>query len=159
MKVLYQIREAVAAKVAAEMPDVELIAIPLDASVPTDVAGEVLLTYPWAAPNLPHVLARGVRWVHALGTGVDAFPLHLLTDQTLTCSRGGSAIPIAEWVLATMLAFEKHLPESWVHCAPQQGWSRAALGTLSDKTLGLVGIGGIGTAVARRSLPFGMRVQ
>jgi phosphoglycerate dehydrogenase-like enzyme len=32
-------------------------------------------------------------------------------------------------------------------------------GTLSGRTLGLVGLGAIGTAVARRALPFGMRVR
>jgi len=96
--------------------------------------------------------------VHALGTGVDAFPLHLLEGRVLTCSRGASAVPIAEWVMAVMLAFEKRLPESWIHAVPAQGWSRASLGGLHGKTLGLVGLGGIGTAVAQRALPFGMRV-
>jgi phosphoglycerate dehydrogenase-like enzyme len=159
MKVLYQIREAVAAKVRAAAPQVELIAIPHEGPLPSGVSGEVLLTYPWASPNLDKILASGVGWIHALGTGVDAFPFHLLTGQTLTCSRGGSAVPIAEWVLATMLAFEKRLPESWIHSVPPDGWSRAALGTLSGKTLGLVGLGGIGSAVAQRALPFGMRVR
>ena len=104
MKVLHQIRAAVAAKVVAAMPEVELIAVLPEGDVPAGVTGDVLLTYPWASPNLGQILARGVRWIHALGTGVDAFPFHLLSGQTLTCSRGGSAVPIAEWVLATMLA-------------------------------------------------------
>src|SRR5262249_40179871 len=105
------------------------------------------------------VLARGVRWVHILGTGVDGFPLALLADQTLTCSRGGSAVPIAEWVLAVMLAFEKRLPEAWVRAAPADWWRSVRLGTLHGRTLGLVGLGAIGTAVAERALPFGMRVR
>jgi phosphoglycerate dehydrogenase-like enzyme len=105
------------------------------------------------------VLTRGVRWVHALGTGVDRFPLHLLRGRVLTCSRGGSAVPIAEWVLAVMLAFEKRLPESWIHAAPAGGWHRDGLGTLRGKTVGLVGLGGIGSAVAERALPFGMCVR
>ena len=159
MKVLHQIRAAVAAKVVAEMPEVELIAVPLEGDIPAGVTGEVLLTYPWASPNLHQILTRGVRWIHALGTGVDAFPFHLLSGQALTCSRGGSAVPIAEWVLATMLAFEKRLPESWIHSVPAEGWSRAALGTLDGKTLGLIGLGGINTAVAQRALPFGMHVR
>ena len=159
MKILCQIREALAARVADAVPDITVVRIPLEGDLPAGIDGEVLLTYPWASPNLRLVLARGVRWVHALGTGVDAFPFHLLTGQTLTCSRGGSAVPIAEWVLAMMLAFEKQLPEAWIHSLPPNGWSRAALGTLSGRTLGLVGLGGIGKAVAQRALPFGMRVQ
>jgi phosphoglycerate dehydrogenase-like enzyme len=159
MRILHQISGALAVQVAAAVPDMEVVAIPRQGDLPAGVHGEILLTYPWAAPNLRHVLARGVRWIHALGTGVDAFPFALLNGQTLTCSRGGSAIPIAEWVLAMMLAFEKRLPESWIGDIPAQGWSRATLGTLHGKMLGLVGFGGIGTAVAQRALPFGMGVR
>ena len=159
MKVLYQIRDDLAAKVAAALPAVEFVAIPREGDVPAGSDGEVLLTYPWAAPNLPQVLTRGVRWIHVLGTGVDAFPLHLLNGQALTCSRGASAIPIAEWVLAMMLAFEKRLPEAWIHAVPPGRSGRGDLGTLHGKTLGLVGFGGIGRGVALRALPFGMRVR
>jgi phosphoglycerate dehydrogenase-like enzyme len=122
------------------------------------VQGEVLLTYPWASPNLRQVLARGVRWIHVIGTGIDAFPLPLLGDQILTCSRGASAVPIAEWVLAMLLAFEKRLPEAWIREPPADGWSRGERGGLHGKTLGLLGFGAIGSAVAQRALPFGMRV-
>ena len=157
MNVLSQVRAELTAKIARELPDANVITIPSTGELPSDVAGEVLLTYPWASSNLRLVLDRGVRWVHVLGTGVDAFPLHLLAGQVLTCSRGGSAIPIAEWVLAAMLAFEKQLPDVWIHEVPA-AWGRAALGALHGRSLGLVGFGGIGTAVAQRALPFGMRV-
>jgi len=159
LSVLVQLRPALADRVAHAVPkDVAVTPIPAEGDLPADLLGEVLLTLPWAGPNLAQVLSRGVRWIHALGTGIDAFPFHLLSDQILTCSRGASAIPIAEWVLAAMLAFEKRFPDSWIHAVPSQGWSRMALGGLYGKTLGLVGLGGIGTAVAERALPFGMRV-
>jgi phosphoglycerate dehydrogenase-like enzyme len=93
-----------------------------------------------------------------LGTGVDRFPLEALGNCVLTCSRGGSAVPIAEWVLATMLAFEKHLPDMWIH-EPVARPMPDALGTLAGKTLGLVGLGGIALAVARRALAFDMQVR
>jgi phosphoglycerate dehydrogenase-like enzyme len=159
MKVLTQVREALAAQVAAAVPEVELVPVARDGEPPPGVEGEVLLTYPWASPNLDRILPRGVRWVHVIGTGVDAFPLELLGDQVLTCSRGASAVPIAEWVLAMMLAFEKRLPDTWITSLPPAGWNRAALGTLDGKVLGLVGFGAIGSAVARRALPFGMRLR
>lgn len=154
LRVLVQIREALARRVAEAVPEATVVPIPAQGDVPPGAAGEILLTLPWGAPNLEQVLSRGVRWIHVLGTGIDRFPLHLLTDQTLTCSRGASAVPIAEWVLAVMLAAEKRLPEVWSRDAS----NRRALGTLAGRTLGLVGLGGIGTAVAARALPFGMRV-
>jgi phosphoglycerate dehydrogenase-like enzyme len=159
VRVLAQVRETLARRVADAVPEVEVTAIPLEGDLPHGVTGEVLLTLPWDSPTLSRALGRGVRWVHALGTGVDAFPLHLLTDQTLTCSRGASAVPIAEWVLAMMLAFEKRLPDAWIRRAPAEGWSRTRLGTLAGKTLGLLGLGAIAVAVAERALPFGMRVR
>lgn len=159
LTILAQVRAPLLARVADAVPDVDVVRIPGDGAVPADVGGEVLLTLPWGSANLAQVLSRGVRWVHALGTGIDAFPLELLGDRILTCSRGASAVPIAEWVLAVMLAFEKRLPESWIGAPPPQGRSRAMLGTLHGKVLGLVGLGGIGTAVAARALAFGMRVR
>jgi len=158
-RVLVHVRPALAERVAAAAPDVDVVVVPLDGGVPADVHGDVLLTLPWATPSLADVLARGVRWVHVLGTGIDRFPVALVGDRPLTCSRGGSAVPIAEWVLAVMLAHEKRLPEAWIHEPPAAGWSRMALGTLAGRTLGLVGFGGIGRAVAVRALPFGMRVR
>jgi phosphoglycerate dehydrogenase-like enzyme len=159
LRVLSHVRPALAGRIAAAVPGVDVIPIPPDDPPAHGADGEVLLTLARAAPNLSDVLARGVRWVHILGTGVDGFPIDRLTHQILTCSRGGSAVPIAEWVLAVMLAFEKRLPDAWVQAAPAEWWRRVRLGTLDGKTLGLVGVGGIGTAVATRALPFGMRVR
>lgn len=139
-------------------PDVELLWVPGEGEPPPEARGEVLLTLPWGTPNLARVLERGVRWVHAIGTGVDGFPLDQLGGRTLTCSRGASAVPIAEWVLAVMLAFAKRLPETWIH-APPERWSTASLDALAGRTLGILGIGSIGAAVAERALSFGMRVR
>jgi phosphoglycerate dehydrogenase-like enzyme len=160
LRVLAQIRGGLVTRLAAAIPDVEVVTVPPEGELAPDLRGEVLLTLPWSTPNTASLLERGVRWIHAIGTGVDAFPCHLLRDdQILTCSRGGSAIPIAEWVLAVMLAFEKRLPDAWIHDVPADGWRGKALGTLHRRTLGLVGVGGIGTAVAERALPFGMTVR
>ncbi len=155
--VLSHVPPALLGRVGREFPDVDIVAVLEHGELQPEVRGEVLLTFTWGAPNLAEIVTRGVRWVHTYGTGVDGFPFHALGDQVLTCSRGASAIPISEWVLAVMLAEEKDLPAAWVHEAPQH-WSLAALGGLYGKTLGLVGLGGIGRAVAVHALGFGMRV-
>src|SRR5262249_60605356 len=84
-------------------------------------------------------------------------PLHELRGVPLTCSRGASAIPISEWVIAMMLAAEKRLPESWIH-EPPEHWNILDLGGLHGRTLGLLGLGGIAQATAQRALAFGMTV-
>jgi phosphoglycerate dehydrogenase-like enzyme len=101
---------------------------------------------------------RGVRWIHTLGTGIDRFPLDAVGERVLTCARRASAIPMAEWTLAMLLAFEKQLPGAWVS-EPPEHWNMAHLGGLHGKTLGLVGLGGIGEAIAARALPFGVRLR
>lgn len=145
-------------EVAAALPDLEMVPIPADAPLPVDVQGEVLLTLMRGAPNITAVLERGVRWVHTIGTGVDEFPLPLLGDRVLTCSRGANAVPIAEWVMAQILAFEKRLPDTWVD-SPPETWGAPNLGSLAGQTLAVLGMGSIGTHLARRALAFDMRVR
>lgn len=138
-------------------PGIEIVKLSRDNVA--DCRADVVLTPMKGSVALRDVLTRvhGLRWVHVLGTGVDTFPFELAGDRLITCSRGATAVPIAEWVLAMMLSFEKRLPESWV-VAPPADWSRANLGTLEGQTLGLLGFGTIGREIATRALAFDMRI-
>lgn len=143
--------------IIAQFQDVEFIYVPRQGDIPEDASGDALLTIPRDYPNLAGLLDRGVEWVHVTSTGIDGFPLNLLGSRVMTCSRGTGAIAISEWCLAMMLAFEKDLPNVWLDEPPER-WFTAELGALYGKTLGLIGLGGIGTAVARRALAFDMTV-
>jgi len=122
--------------------------------VPPDA--EVLVTLLGDPDAIRELLVPSIAWAHVLGAGVDGFPFDVLGDRLLTCSRGAAAVAIAEWVMAVMLAREKSLPESWID-GPAR-WNSASLGTLAGRTVGLVGIGAIGTEIARRALAFDARV-
>ncbi|MBW2273170.1 MAG: hypothetical protein JRG96_07855 [Deltaproteobacteria bacterium] len=158
LRVLTQLPVASLESVTSRFPDIEFVEVPTEGALPEGVEGEVLLTFAWGSPNLGEIAQRGVRWIHTIGTGIDRFPVEFVGDRILSCSRGASAVPIAEWTLAVMLAFEKQLPERWVSDPPER-WNWAELGSLEGKTLGLVGLGGIGCAVATRARAFGMQVQ
>lgn len=158
LRVLTHVPVQLLDSVRRALPEVELVEIPMRGAIPDAARGEVLLTHAKGSPNLAEAVARGVRWVHAYGTGVNGFPFEALGGRPLTCSRGASAIPIAEWVLAVMLAAEKDLPGTWIH-EPVEHWSIGALGGLYGRNLSLIGLGGIGRAVASRALAFGMRVR
>lgn len=161
MRVLTQFGERSAEQARAAAPHVDAVAIPTEGDLPEGLTGDALVTLAWGSSNLAQVLERGVTWVHTIGTGVDRFPLDLIGDDvTLTCSRGASAVPIAEWVLAAMLAFEKRFPQSWI-TEPLPSWEgrTAHLGGLRGKTLGLIGFGGIARAAAVRALAFDMTVR
>ncbi len=119
---------------------------------------QVLATIGTRREDLAPLLTEAVSWVHVLGTGVDGFPFDLLGDRTLTCSRGASAVAISEFVLAAMLAFEKGLPGIWID-SPPAWWGAAALGSLAGRSLGLIGLGAIGSGVAKRALAFDMTVR
>lgn len=158
LEVLTTFPVAMLARVSEALPFVRITQIPADEAPSEQIRGEVLLIPPWDPGHLAQALERGVRWVHTIGTGVDRVPLELIGDRLLTCSRGASGIPIAEWVLAVMLAFAKRLPEVFLEDEPAE-WSSDSLGGLYGARLGLVGLGGIGEAVARHALSFGMRVR
>jgi phosphoglycerate dehydrogenase-like enzyme len=123
-----------------------------------DITADVLFGgYPDWARTL-ELLERGVRWVQLSGTGIDGAPPELFERAgVVTCARGASAVPISEYVLAVMLAFVKHLPEFWI-TEPPRSWNFQRMGTLAGRTVGIVGFGGIGRAVARRALAFDMDV-
>jgi phosphoglycerate dehydrogenase-like enzyme len=147
-----QFGDALVGALSSMVPEESFSSV-LDATPPA----EALLTFAPRPAVLDRALEMGVRWVHVLATGVDSIPLDGVRDCVVTCSRGASSVPIAEFVLATMLAFEKQLPQSWLHEPPEQ-WNIANLGGLRGRTLGLIGLGAIGQEVARRAVAFDMNV-
>lgn len=113
-------------------------------------------------PVLDKVLAVApeMRWIHTPSAGVE----HLLIapvlerDITLTNSAGVHAIPIAEFVLALLLSRAKQLP-GYAAAQAEARWDRAhEPQELYEQTMLILGIGGIGQAIAERAAAFGMRV-
>ncbi|HMQ32723.1 MAG TPA: D-2-hydroxyacid dehydrogenase [Chloroflexaceae bacterium] len=155
-----QIRDLLAPRLPAEVTAVW--ANP-DATFEGDPAGAAAYFRWWGEQNVyEHVLRRApeLRWVHTPSAGVE----HLLTpavlerDLTLTNSAGVHAIPIAEFVLAFMLSRAKGLPE-YRAAQAEARWARGLeLRELYEATLLILGIGGIGGAIAERAAAFGMRV-
>ncbi len=158
MRIINMMGQQMAATIARVAPDAEIINIGAQDSPPADLVADVLCAA-WPEHALYSQLdSTGIRWMHLPGTGIDGWDPELLRGRTVTCSRGVSAIPIAEFVLASMLAVEKNFPQTWLS-APPEHWNLASLGELAGQTVGLVGIGGIGTAVAQRAQAFDMRVR
>lgn len=154
---------------------------PIRSSLPADVADRVELVAlspdrVWAVPEEaialitdPSVMHKArtmasapagwpgrLRWVHLRSTGIDGAAPWLFDVPLVTASRGAQAIAIAEYVFAAMLDAAKQLPQARV--SSPDGWRGHAQDSLVGKTLGIVGYGSIGAAVAQRALAFGMRV-
>jgi phosphoglycerate dehydrogenase-like enzyme len=157
VKILTQMGGDIAAAIQAAAPGVEVVIAPLDGPVPPDLRGQALIAS-HRADNLVELCQRDVEWVHFFGTGVDGMPPEVLEGRVVTCSRGAGQVPISEWVLAMMLAHEKRLPDAWID-EPPDLWSWTELGGLQGRTLGLVGLGGIGSAIATRAAAFDMDIR
>ncbi len=121
------------------------------------------------ALSLPkEAVARAVRlkWVHCSGHAVGHFPLAELGARgiTVTNSRGVQAIPIAEHVMAGLLALARRLPQT-MRDQQERRWrpneliGDASPWVLYGHTLGVIGVGTIGEAIAVRAKTFGMRVM
>ena len=98
-------------------------------------------------------------WTQSWGAGVERFltPGFVATPIQLTNAKGIYAIPIAEHVMGFVLHFARgfhHMVESQMY----RRWDWRQAEEVSGKTLGIVGLGGIGVEVARRAKSFGMRV-
>ncbi|GIV98363.1 MAG: hydroxyacid dehydrogenase [Herpetosiphonaceae bacterium] len=124
---------------------------------------DALFLWGLSAEGLDRVLtaAPKLRWIHTVSAGVDRVirPEMLQRGITLTNSSGIHSVPIAEWVMAVMLAEAKHLRE--LNAAQRERrWIKAdlRLNELAGKTILILGLGDIGRAVAQRAAAFAMRV-
>jgi D-2-hydroxyacid dehydrogenase (NADP+) len=120
---------------------------------------DALVTF---APMLSaQVLASATRlkWVQALGTGVDNLidqpALH--EDVIVTNIRGIHGAPVAEAALAGMLALARGLPRA-LRAQNERQWQRFPAQLLHDKTVGIFGVGQIAEALAPKCKALGMRV-
>lgn len=120
----------------------------------------------WKAPSEPPPgWPFGIRWLGLASAGADALPRWAYEGITVTCSRGVTAAPIAEYAINVVLDREKRLAQ--VHVASRADalrlrdeglWRNMPLGSMRGKTLGIVGLGAIGREVAVRAAAFGMKV-
>ena len=93
------------------------------------------------------------------GTGVDSIDAEACSRFGVKLGRTPNAFttPVADTVLGYMLAFARRGP--WMDKAMKSGeWKKIPGKTLSECTLGIIGIGNIGKAVTRRAKAFGMKV-
>jgi phosphoglycerate dehydrogenase-like enzyme len=104
--------------------------------------------------------APRLKWVQSGGAGIERFmtPDFIASPIILTNAAGVYAIPIADHVMAFVLHFSRGFNRMVRNQIGHRWGEDTEPDELVDKTLGIVGLGGIGTGVARRAKAFGMRV-
>lgn len=108
--------------------------------------------------------AAGVRLIHQWGTGVDGIPLEAAAEMGVAVAKcpGVNAPSVADVALGLMLSVLRRIPQT--HTALKAGrweapqlWDQAR--ELAGATVGLVGFGAIGQAVAQRLTGFGCDIR
>jgi phosphoglycerate dehydrogenase-like enzyme len=111
-------------------------------------------------------LAQNLRWIHAPTAAVHQllFPELVTSDVILSNSSEVHGPVVAEHVMALVFALAKKIPQA-VRLQQNHIWGKSAIWNngprpreIAGATLGLIGIGGIGRAVARLASALGMRV-
>ncbi|HEY2659524.1 MAG TPA: D-isomer specific 2-hydroxyacid dehydrogenase family protein [Caulobacteraceae bacterium] len=141
---------------------VDIISVPRGAPAALPSAAEVLVAAPFRraggalTAQPPAGWPFDLKWVQLVSVGIDFYPPWLFEGPTVTSAKGSSAVALAEFAVAAILASAKRLPEIWIDRA--EDWAPQPLRMVDGATLGLVGFGSIGEALAPRAQALGMRV-
>jgi phosphoglycerate dehydrogenase-like enzyme len=150
------------AELKAAAPGVELVACKND----QEALGQVVdadASYGFITPELIRA-GRSLKWVQQPSAGVEhlmEIPELVDSQIILTNMQRAYAPEIADQALGYLLAFTRGLAH-FVRVQPKQQWPKSqkevVLDELPGKTLVVIGLGGIGSEIARRAAAFGMRV-
>ncbi len=132
-----------------------------DADRATYAAAEVIVS-PVFKESFPR--PDGLKLFHIPGAGFDGVAFDALPPDAVVCNCFGHEDAMAEYVMATLLARTIPFAEAdrdlrqgvWTH---RSGPIETLHGELGSQTMGLLGYGHIGKAVAVRAKAFGMQVH
>jgi len=147
-------------RLAAQFPEINVTLVDHHSKVePYIASADALVTF---APMLSdHVLeqAQRLKWVQALGTGVDNLTdlPALRRDVIVTNVHGIHGAPVSEAAIASMLALARNLPRA-IRLQDKHQWQRWPAQLLDNKTVGIFGIGAIAEVLAPKCKALGMQV-
>ncbi len=152
-------------QLAAKFPGVRF-EMAADPSVFREKLPTADVLYSWHLPAPLFQSARRLKWMHTPGAGIDhlMYPQLRGSEIQITNGAGLSGDAMAEHLLAIMLAFSRRLHDA-MRLQARQRWGQDLMWStdpvpfrLEGKTVGIVGLGGIGEELARRAKALGMRV-
>lgn len=102
---------------------------------------------------------KNLKMISRRGIGYDNIDIDACKEKGIIVTRTVGAVEgaVAEHVMAYILYFAKRveLQSSYLH---KREWKRIMVPGAKTRTIGLVGFGGIGKEIAKRAVPFGMKV-
>ena len=155
-----QVREQYRSRLAARFPELGIDVVDHHSkAAPFIREADALLTF---GPHMKDEVLHGadkLKWVQALGTGVDNLidlP-SLRQDVILTNIRGIHGAPVSEAALMMMLALARDFALS-LRNQDRQIWDRWPARLLDGKTVGIFGVGLIAEVLAPKCKALGMTV-
>ena len=135
------------------LPDDEKIELckDADAIISSDVTVNVLRQCP------------NVKLIQTLSAGYDRLDLETILEMGIPVANNGgaNAISVSEQTLALMIGISRNLMAQWDTTTRQRNWRgslyQTDLSEVTDKTVGIVGLGRIGRQVAKRLTGFDTR--
>lgn len=106
-------------------------------------------------------VADRLKFIGRAGTGVDNVDKTVATKKGIVIANvpGGNTISAVEHTIGLILSLARNIPEAYRSLKDKKWDRKNFVGTeLFGKTLGLIGLGRIGTEVAKRMSAFGMKV-
>ena len=108
--------------------------------------------------------AKKLKWIQSTSSGVNHYldiPGLKESDVLLTSASGTHAPCLAESVLGMILAFTRGIRTSILR-QPEKDWcvreTRSKMVELTNSTMGIIGFGKVGRALAKRAQAFDMRI-
>jgi len=100
-----------------------------------------------------------LKWLHITRGGAFNFLTAAIRRRPIdvTTSKGIHGATFSEYGLAFILAFAKKIPEC-LRAQTEKRWARIAPEPIEGKTLGILGLGTVGNALAQRGKALGLRV-
>jgi phosphoglycerate dehydrogenase-like enzyme len=147
------------AQIKAVDPRVDVLAV-TDRTKGIELAERAEIMVGWNLPREAVQRSTRLRWIHSTAAGVDQllYPEVRERDLIITTSSGIHQ-PLVEHVFALLLALVRRLHVA-IRNQQERRWdrSRAVGSEVRGLTLGVLGLGSIGTEVAAKAAAFGMRV-
>jgi phosphoglycerate dehydrogenase-like enzyme len=137
--------------------DVELIDWDMTSAAPLDTVDIVIPPYMRDRGGLAYLADMNVRLVQSLSLGYDGVEELLPKNVVFANARSVHEASTSELTVALILASQRGIPE-FVREAGEGRWSPRWHESLADRTVLLVGYGGVGKAIEARLLPFETKV-
>lgn len=168
---MHQIRVAVAGTafaavrehLEAMVPGVHVEMVPIHRLRDTGCVAEVVIPAMSRIDGEVMDRVEGLRLIHQWGAGLDGVDVEAATRRGILVANvpaggGGNADSVAEWCVMAAIAVNRRLPVLQGATRSGSTWGGPIGRALRGRTAGIVGLGGIGQALAPRLRPFGMRL-